>query len=401
MAFKTLFYIKRTKLLKNGDAPIYLKLTHNGSNTEFAINRSVDPILWNSAKSQVNGNTSIARQLNQFMKNVEFELYEHLRLLKDQNATITCKSIRDSYLGILDNKKTLVSIFEEHNRDIKKLINIDISSETYSKYITGLKYIKEFIIKQYHEDDLDIDIVNFSFLSQFESFLKVKKNLSHNSAMKYLSRLRKVIRIAHANRWIQFNPFTSFKLTYKKVDRGFLTNEELRKLNETKLHHKRLEQVRDCFLFSCYTGLAHSDLKSLSLSDIVIGNDSNEWIRINRKKTGILSSIPLLDVTKELIIKYRENDYCQATNLILPVLSNQKMNAYLKEIAVLCKIDKNLTSHLARHTFATTVTLNNDVPIETVSKMLGHSSIEMTKIYARLLDKKVGNDMSKLNGIYS
>ena len=158
----------------------------------------------------------------------------------------------------------------------------------------------------------------------------------------------------------------------------------------------RLEQVKDCFIFSCFTGLAHADLKRLTPQNIVTGSDHNLWIKINRKKTNSLCSIPILPTTSKLIEKYKNNPHCIKNNLLLPVLSNQSMNAYLKEIADICGITKRLSSHLARHTFATTITLNNDVPIETVSKMLGHSTINITKIYARLLDKKVGQDMQHL-----
>jgi integrase len=209
------------------------------------------------------------------------------------------------------------------------------------------------------------------------------------------------VRLAITNGHLNREPFPNFKMRLKKVDRGFLGDEELDILINKKLSTKRLEQVRDCFVFSCFTGLAHSDLKRLSREHIVIGTDGGMWIKINRKKTDNLSTIPILDVTQKIINKYKDDAYCLAHNVVLPVNSNQKMNAYLKEIADLCGIEKNFTSHLARHTFATTVTLNNDVPIETVSKMLGHSSINMTRTYARLLDKKVGKDMKHLNSTFA
>jgi integrase len=214
--------------------------------------------------------------------------------------------------------------------------------------------------------------------------------------MKYIKNFKKIIRIALANAWITQDPFSNYKMKLKKVDRDFLNEEELKTLTNTIFSIERLEQVRDTFLFSCFTGLAHSDLKRLTPDNIKLGTDNNLWIMINRKKTNGSSHIPILPVTNMLIEKYKEHPYCVDKGVLLPVLSNQKMNAYLKEIADICGISKNLTSHIARHTFATTVTLNNDVPIETVSKMLGHSSINMTKIYARLLDKKVGRDMQHL-----
>jgi len=212
---------------------------------------------------------------------------------------------------------------------------------------------------------------------------------------------QKIVNLAIANGDLTRDPFVKFRMKHTNVDRGFLTEEELSTLIQKEFHTPRLEEVRDCFVFSCFSGLAHADLMKLSKDNIVTGTDGGKWIKIHRKKTDNLSSIPLLEVTKQLIEKYKSHPYCVKQNVLLPVNSNQRMNAYLKEIANLCGIEKNLTSHLARHTFATTVTLNNNVPIETVSKMLGHSSIKMTKIYARLLDKKVGQDMKHLNDKYS
>jgi integrase len=196
------------------------------------------------------------------------------------------------------------------------------------------------------------------------------------------------------------DPFVNIKLIEKKTDRGFLTDEDLKKIMELEFEVPRLEEVRDCFIFACFTGLAHSDLAKLTKDDIVTGTDGNKWIKIHRKKTNTLSRIPVLSVTRRIIEKYEFHPYCKNKGVIVPVKSNQKMNAYLKEIKNLAKINMELTTHLARHTFATTVTLKNDVPIESVSKMLGHSSLATTKIYARLLDDKVGKDMLKLNAIY-
>jgi site-specific recombinase XerD len=204
-----------------------------------------------------------------------------------------------------------------------------------------------------------------------------------------------------ANDWLKKDPFTNYKISVKPTERPFLSEEELNTLINKKFKLQRLELVKDSFLFSCFTGLAHTDLKKLKPENIKIGTDGNKWVMINRTKTDSSSHIPVLPITAMLIEKYKTHPYCQEKGVLLPVLTNQKMNAYLKEIADLCEIDKNLTSHIARHTFATTVTLNNDVPIETVSKMLGHSSIKMTKIYAKLLDKKVGRDMAHLQNLYN
>ncbi len=235
------------------------------------------------------------------------------------------------------------------------------------------------------------------FVTGYESYLKVELHIGHNTTMKYITIFKKIIIIAMSNDWLKKDPFTNFKITVKKTERPFLSEEELNTLIHKKFTIQRLELVKDSFLFSCFTGLAHSDLKKLTPENIKIGSDGNKWVMINRTKTDGSSHIPILPIPEMLIEKYKNHPYCLDKGVLLPVLSNQKMNAYLKEIADICGIDKKLTSHIARHTFATTVTLNNDVPIETVSKMLGHSSIKMTKIYAKLLDKKVGRDMEHLH----
>ncbi len=249
-------------------------------------------------------------------------------------------------------------------------------------------------------NDIYLSDLDHKFVTDFEFYFKTTCKCAQNTTNKYIQNLKKIINLAMANGYLTVNPFANFKLRFKKVDRGFLTEDELNLIINRKFSVKRLEQVRDCFVFSCFTGLAHSDILKLNHKHIVTGTDGGKWIKIHRKKTDVLSSVPILDATQKLLDKYKTDPYCIEKNVLLPVNSNQKMNAYLKEIADLCGIDKHFTSHLARHTFATTVTLNNNVPIETVSKMLGHSSINMTKNYARLLDKKVGEDMVHLNGKY-
>ncbi|MBI5539544.1 MAG: site-specific integrase [Bacteroidia bacterium] len=277
----------------------------------------------------------------------------------------------------------------------------DFAPETVERYETSLMHTENFIKLFYKKTELPISQINHKFITDYELYFKTERNCSHNTTMKYIKNFRKIIRIALANGIIKTDPFSNFKMTIKKVDREYLNEEELEILLNKKFDFQRLEQVRDCFLFSCFTGLAHSDLKRLTKENIVTGTDGKLWVKINRKKTNNLSSIPILPITKSLIEKYAYNEYCMTHNVLLPVYTNQRMNAYLKELALICKINKNLSSHIARHTFATTVTLNNDVPIETVSKILGHSSINMIKIYARLLDKKVGNDIKHLHDKFS
>lgn len=219
--------------------------------------------------------------------------------------------------------------------------------------------------------------------------------------MKYLSNFRKIVNICIRNGWLQKDPFIAFKMTKREVERTALTEFELQTLAVKKFSIERLTIVKDIFLFSCFSGLAYSDVKKLRRSEIVIGIDGEKWLISRRQKTDITARIPLLQQALDIIDRYENNPQCILENRVLPVLSNQKMNAYLKEIADLCGINKNLTYHIARHTFATTVTLSNGVPIETVSKMLGHRNLKTTQHYAKILDIKISADMKQLRTIFS
>ena len=395
--FNQLFYIKKHRVKSNGEVPIYMRITVNGKQLDMSLHRSIDINLWNLNLNSVIGNTKKAKEINSYLMSIQSSIYEHYKYLRETDKNVTPIAIKNSFLGIQDKGKSIIEIFQEHNDNTRSLINIDFSSDTVQRYEVSLMHTQNFIKLKYNKDDLYLIDINHIFITDYEVYFKTVRKCSHNTTIKYIKNFKKIIRIAIANGWITQDPFSNYKMKLKKVDRGFLTDEELNTLINKNFNNTRLEQVRDCFVFSCFTGLAHSDLKRLTPKSVKIGTDGGNWVKIHRKKTNGESNIPILPVTNALINKYKDNDYCNLNNVLLPVLTNQKMNAYLKEIAIICNINKNLTSHIARHTFATTVTLNNDVPIETVSKMLGHSSIKMTKIYAKLLDKKVGRDMAHLH----
>jgi len=406
--FNTLFYIRRNRLNSKGEAPVFLRITVNGKSTALAIHRKIDPKQWISDLGQAKSTTKELKRLNEYIFSVRSSVYEQYKYLRESNKDVDAENIKKLYLGKeIEEKRGILALFREHNAEIKKLEGIDYSKITIRRYNTSYNRLEAYIKEKFKKDEYNIVDINHSFVIGYENFLKTSylssqgKPITHNTTVKFMKQLKKIVRIANANGWLTTDPFAKIKIREKKVDRGFLTEEELNKLINLDLKIARLSEVRDCFVFSCFTGLAHSDLARLTKKNIVTGTDGNKWIKINRKKTDSLSTIPVLEVSQELIDKYKNHVYCVVKNSLLPVKSNQKMNAYLKEIGRIAGIDKDLTTHLARHTFATTVTLNNDVPIESVSKMLGHSSITTTKIYARLLDKKVGLDMQKINGIYS
>lgn len=400
-SYNLLFFIKRKKLLKSGKASLFIKITVNKNSVEFVLNCTINPELWSKESGAAIGNSQEAKLVNEFIDSVKFKFQSIINRMNTANIEITPVYLKNKYLGIEPKIKSVLEIFYDHNQKIRTLIGIDYSSGTYKKYLTCYRHIKDFINFKFKKNDLEISLVNHEFISNLEFYLKSKKACNHNTTMKYLNNFKKIARIALNNDWLKKDPYSNYKLSWKKVDRDYLSEEEISRMIKKEFSINRLQMVKDCFLFACYTGLAHADLQRLTSENLIIGVDGKQWISIKRKKTNVQSNIPLLPVAKAILDEYKEHPIVIEKGVLLPILSNQKMNAYLKEIADICGITKTLTSHVARHTFATTITLNNDVPIESVSKMLGHSSLEMTKIYARLLDKKVGRDMEHITEKYS
>lgn len=280
------------------------------------------------------------------------------------------------------------------------MVGKDIAPATLTRYETTLMHVQGLIQTKYRQQDILLQSVNHEFIKNFEHYLKTVRNCGHNTTVKYIRNLRKIIRIALSNDWLKKDPFRSISYRLKEVNRAYLTDTELKLLLNKEFSNERLRRIKDIFLFSCFTGLAFSDVKSLTRENITIGINNQKWLRTKRKKTGNPSEIPLLDVPNAIINKYENDPICLLEQKLLPVGSNQKMNEYLKEIADLCGINKNLSTHTVRHTFATTVTLTHGVSMEAVSKMLGHSNIATTKQYARIVDTLIINEMKKVQQLY-
>ncbi|MGM1055514.1 MAG: site-specific integrase [Bacteroidota bacterium] len=392
--FYILFFV-RNKRIKNGEVPLYLRITLDGKRAEASLGRKVKLSLWNASAGKANGNTGDAQVLNRYLNKVENDVYKSYQTLLDQNISFGSKQVLDLYLGKKEKHKMLLEIFQEHNDKVKSLIGIDFAKGTLERYRTAKMHVEDYINKEYKSKDIPVEAVDHKFISGLEYYLKTERKCGHNSTIKYITNFKKIIRIAYSHEWIKKDPFVNWKGTLKIVDREFLTNEEIQGMIELEINNERLDLVKDIFLFCCYTGLAYADVKKLAQDDLVIGIDGNKWIKVNRTKTKTRSSIPILPTAEDILDKYSSHPDV-GLKRVLPVLSNQKMNAYLKEIADLCGINKNLTFHLARHTFATTVTLSNGVPIESVSKMLGHKNLQTTQHYAKILDRKVSDDMAAL-----
>jgi site-specific recombinase XerD len=394
--FSFIFYIKRSKADQNGKANIYLRITFNGKRAELSISKKVDVNKWVASAGKLKGGSAEAQQLNGYIDGIANKVHKIHQKLVEDNKIISALTIRDIFCGKDENQKMLLKIFQDHNNQVEKLVGKDFAPGTLERYKTAKKHVQAFIKLEYKLVDVNVKDVNHKFIHGFEYYLKTERNCSHNTAIKYITNFKKIIRIAYANDWISKDPFYNWKARLKTIDREFLSKEEIQKLVEKELTIKRLDQVKDIFIFSCFTGLAYADVKKLAKNDIVIGIDGDRWIKTKRTKTNTRSNIPLLTTAEAILEKYSEHPDVVQSQFLLPVLSNQKMNAYLKEIADVCEINKNLTFHLARHTFATTVTLTNGVPIESVSKMLGHKSLKTTQHYAKILDRKVSEDMQAL-----
>ena len=316
--------------------------------------------------------------------------------LVHKKITITAESFKSLLLGVDERARMLVPIFQDHNNKIKELVGKEYAPGTLERYTTSLKHTIEFMQWKYNISDIDITKIDHAFITDYEFWLRSVRNCANNTAVKYIKNFNKIIKICLANDWLDKNPFANYKSKVKEVERVYLSEEEIQSIIKKELKTERLTLVRDIFLFSCFTGLAYIDVKNLTKSHISFGIDGEKWIFTHRQKTESASKIPILPVTQMIIDKYADHPQALNQDKLLPILSNQKMNAYLKEIAAVCKIDKELTFHIARHTFATTVTLTNGVPIESVSKMLGHKNLRTTQHYAKVLDKKVGEDMKLL-----
>ena len=395
--FSILFWINSSRAKENL-AELFVRITINGKRVNLSLKEKVLTDLWDNRKSKVRGNSLKAKQINQYLEATRIQIFQSYMDLKSSGAIITAQAVKAKYLGEDQKHLTLQELIDYHNEQTKHILHYD----TQRHYKTSQKYILEYIKKQYKVKDYYLRDLNYGFIVGFENFLRSytpkhpQPSIGNNTVMKHIQRLRKMVTMGFHIEWIERDPFVKFKTKLIKKERNVLTKEELLRLEKFFCAREHLNLTKDLFIFICYTGIAHGDTMLLTKNDIIKGDDNNLWISTKRKKTSTPIKIPLLPKALEVIKKYENSPQAEIKGKLLPRLSNQKMNTYLKELAYLCKINKNLTSHVARHTFATTVTLSNGVPIETVSKLLGHTKMATTQIYARVIEKKVSEDMNIL-----
>ena len=309
----------------------------------------------------------------------------------NNHIRVTVESLMNKYTGVKEKIHTLIEVFEYENKRIKKLVE----PGTYKKYEAVLNNVKKYLVFQYKLRDIDIKSIDYQFVTDFDYYLRSERKISNNSAIRIVKTLQQIVLTTMDKGWIDKNPFLNYKVKKDKIATGYLTKDEIDTIYDKEFTIKRLDQVRDVFIVSCYTGLAYADVYLLCMNDIVTNLDGSRWININRKKTSTSCKIPVLPVVEEIFSKYKDDPLLMNSGKLLPVPSNQRMNAYLKEIGDICGIKRVLTSHLARHSFATSIALPFGLPIETLSKVMGHTSLNMTLHYGKLQETKLVSDVEK------
>ncbi|MGC1632522.1 MAG: site-specific integrase [Gelidibacter sp.] len=383
---------------KNNLALVYARITVNQKRVNLTLKRRVPINSWDSKTQILRGNTNDAKQINQYFHEVKTRLFQIYQDLKYQDEVITAEKIKSLYFGEDESSKTLLELIDYHS---KKIENTHAAGSIRNYGVTE-EYLRKFLLKDRRTADVFLKQLDYKFICDFERFLHAyypkghDREMGHNTVMKHLQRLRKMVTLSYHLEWLDNDPFRRWKMSYEKKERDFLTTNELSNLETYEFPIGRLERVRDVFLFSCYTGISYADIRTLKSKHVLEGMDGNNWIVTHRQKTKTKVKVPLLDKAKFLLEKYDNHPMAVLTETLFPVVSNVKINLYLKEIASVVGIRKNLTFHMARHTFATTVTLSNGVPIETVSKLLGHMKVSTTQIYARVLEEKLSKDMIDL-----
>jgi site-specific recombinase XerD len=393
--FNLLFYLRNNRPDDSGRVPIYLRITAQGTESTISINRKVLPQVWNKARGCIRLRTKEAEELNPYLETLREKVQEAHRQLISEGKPVTPDAITSIILRRKEKEFTLVKLMERHNSQMESGLGITSSYGNFKNYKTSLRYIKEFIKQDSGQMDLLLSELDASFLERYVLYLQKEKSCHHNGAMKQVQRLNKVLNVAINHNWIGKHPFYNYKIKFKPYDKVILSWDELQQVENLTNLSDKLSLVKDAFIFSCYTGLAYVDVKNLTWDKVVNWIDGSPWIITRRTKTETKSRIPLLPIALEIMEKYRDNPN-NKEGYVIPIYSNQKTNDYLKILASLAGITKNISFHSGRHIFATVITLSNGVPIETVSKMLGHKDIRTTQVYSKVLDQKIAKDFEDL-----
>lgn len=376
---------------------VYARVTVEGKRAEFSLNRELLVSLWDEKRKRGKGFSKYVISLNKYLDQVFTGLHEAHRQLLQEEVDITSAGIKARYLGEDERGKTLLDLITYHNTTMLTVLR----KGTMKNYYTTERCVKEFLKEKMGIENVPLKKLNYGFIIDFEQYIRTyrpatRMGCANNGTMKHMERLKKMSRLAVKLEWLEKDPFINFKLRFEKTERQFLTEPELQRIEETTFKVPSTQHIKDLFIFACYTGLSFIDVQELKADHLVKGMDGNDWLYTKRTKTDEPLKIPLLPKAKEIIDKYKDDSKLFKNGRLLPMYSNPMINRTLKDIAKACGIRKKVTFHVARHTFATAITLSNGVPIETVSKLLGHTKLSTTQIYARVVEKKVGEDMQNL-----
>ena len=389
--FRVLFFLKRDKQKSNGMIPLFCRITIDSQEVRFSMKCDVNPTQWDVKMSKAIGRTTEAVKINNLLDSTKAAIYKIYREIQERENHVTAEKVKNALLGLNHKRQSLLELFDTHNKERKSQIGLTISKSTYYGYLKAREYLALFLLQKYNLTEISIKEIKKPLIKDFEAFL-FARCFAKNTVVTLLKKFRHIIQLAIDKEWISKNPFKGYKLQWEETDRGYLTQKELDLLIDFQPQRKALEQARDVFLFCAFTGLSYSDVKHLTADNIQSSFEGKLWIRGKRRKSKILYSIPLLNVSNQILEKYAN---MPKRKYLLPVKTLKVYNDRLEEIANLCGINKKVTSHLARHTFAT-LALTKGVSLESVSKMLGHKNYETTRIYARTIDQKIDNEMNML-----
>ncbi|MFI3249210.1 MAG: site-specific integrase [Rikenellaceae bacterium] len=391
--FSVLFFVKKSRVLKNGESPIIVRITYGGQVTEFQSGRTTPINQWSQTKGCVIGKDRKTNEVNNFIEMVRLKIYQIQQEFERTGELYTVNTIRDTFRGNGPKSRTIYSVFKEHNEKCRALIGIDYELITIRRYDNCLKYLLATIKKQYGKEDILLSEINGELVRNFEFYLKTERGCAQNTVIRYMKCFKKITNLAIANEWMSRDPFAGIKFHEQKVVKEFLTQAEIARLVQKEFDSPRLDLVRDIFVFCIFSGLAFVDVLNLRPEHITTDHNGKQWIRKARQKTDVMCNIPLLQIPQIILEKYKDHPKCQTKGVLLPVMPNQNMNNYLKEIAAICQINKRLTTHTARHSFASSVALANKVSLSNVAKMMGHTTTRMTQHYAKVMDSSIMEDM--------
>lgn len=390
--FKLLFYIKKTEVKTDGTCPIMGRISIGKTMAQFSTKQTTAVSLWDTRANRMSGKSTTAVAVNRALDKLSVSINSHYQKLIQLNGSTTANEVKNAFQGMASAQHTLVKYYQNHNQEFFKRVGVNREKNTAIQYENSLNHLTRFIRKKYNVSDVPFSKLDINFIEAYDFYLRVELQRKPNTILGIVRHIRKMIKLAIAEGIIFRDPFDGYTPERPKAEQKYLTREELDRLMKTQLDHPSRYLTRDMFLFSVFTGLAYRDVCNLTPKHIVRTDDGVLWIRTTRQKTGTPCDIPLLELPKQIIEKYEGT---AKDGKLLPMLSCGRLNKNLKVIAKLCNIDRKLIYHAGRHTYATEICLSQGVPIESVSRMLGHRDLRSTQIYAKITEHKIAEDMQK------